>query len=262
LANPISEDLKVMRPTLLAGLLAATARNQNRGAGSIRLFEIGRRYLSSGEHVTASVVLAGDKSQRDWLKGKAQPFGAFDAKAEALALLAAAGAPVDNLQIMGGAGAHYHPGQSGTLRLGPKTILASFGTLHPAIARAFDVAGAVVGCEVYLDAIPAKRGSGFMRPAFSPPALQAVSRDFAFLVPADLASDALLRAVKGADKAFITQARIFDRFTGAGVPGRHVSLALEITLQPTDKSFSEAELKSVSDKIVAAAAKLGATLRG
>lgn len=267
LANPISEDLKVMRPSLLAGLLAATARNQNRGAAAIRLFEIGRRYLADGEHVTVGAVLAGDKTQRHWQSGKAQAFDAYDAKAEALALLAAAGAPVDNVQVMGfdgsGHGSHYHPGQSGTLRLGPKAILASFGALHPATLKAFDLSGAVAACEVYLDAIPAKRGQGgFMRAAFSPPALQAVTRDFAFIVPEDLTSEALLRAVKGADKALITSARLFDKFTGAGVPEGHASLALEVTLQPIEKSLTDADLKAVSDKVIAAATKMGAVLRG
>jgi len=264
LANPISEELKVMRPSLLAGLLSAAARNQNRSASSIRLVEMGRRYLADGEHMTTGVVLAGDKTPRSWQTGKAQPFDAYDAKAEALALLAAAGAPVENLQVMGDAGAHFHPGQSGTLRLGPKTILASFGALHPATLKAFDLTGAVAACEIYLDAIPSKRGpsAGFMRAAFAPPALQAVTRDFAFLVPDALASDVLLRAVKSADKALITGARLFDRFAGAGVAEGMVSLAVEVTLQPSGRSLTEADLKAVSDKIVTAAAKLGAALRG
>ncbi len=267
LANPISEDLKVMRPTLLAGLLAAAARNQNRGATSSRLFEIGRRYLAGGEHRTVGVLLTGERSPRNWQSGKASPFDAFDAKAEALALLTAAGAPIENLQIFGhdgsaDGGAAYHPGQSGTLRLGPKTIVASFGALHPATCRAFDLSGAVVACEAYLDAIPAKRRTGFMRPAFNPPALQPVTRDFAFLLPDSVASDSLLRAVRGADKALITGARLFDRFVGPGVPVGQVSLAVEVTLQPNESSFTDADLKTLSDKIVAAAGKLGATLRG
>jgi len=170
---------------------------------------------------------------------------------------------VDRLQVFGDAGAHYHPGQSGTLRLGPKAILARFGVIHPVTAKAFDVDGAVVGCEVYIDAVPAKRATtGFMRPAFAPPALQPVTRDFAFLVRDDVASDSLLRAVRSADKALISAVRVFDRFMGAGVPEGSVSLALEVTLQPQDKSFTEAELKAVSDRIVTSAAKLGASLRG
>ncbi len=266
LANPISEELKVMRPTLLAGLLAAAARNQNRGADSVRLFEIGRRYLDDGEHLTLGVVLAGNKAPRGWASGKACSFDAYDAKAEALALLAAAGAPVDNLAVFGDAGAQYHPGQSGTLRLGPKAVLASFGALHPACAKAFDLAGAVAACEVYLDAIPGKRGpasgqSSAMRSAFAPPALQSVTRDFAFLVPAVLSGDMVLRAVRSADKSSVVAARLFDRFAGAGVAAGQVSLGVEVTLQPQGKSFTEPELKALCDKIVASAIKIGAALR-
>ncbi len=261
LSNPISEDLKVMRPSLLPGLLSAAQRNADRGADSIRLFEIGRRYLGDAEPLTVGVVLAGERTPRGWQQGKMRTFDAYDAKAEALALLGAAGAPVDNLQVFGDAGAHYHPGQSGTLRLGPKTVLASFGMLHPATAKAFDLTGAVVAAEIYLDAVPAKRGSGFMRPAFAPPVLQVVRRDFAFLVSADVASDALIRAVKGADKAMITGARLFDVFAGAGVPDGQISLAVEVTLQPSDKSFTDEELSAITAKIVAAAVKVGATLR-
>jgi phenylalanyl-tRNA synthetase beta chain len=260
LANPISEDLRVMRPSLLPGLLAATARNLKRGAQTVRLFEIGRRYLADAERPTLGVILAGDRRPRGWQGAKAG-FDAYDAKAEALALLAAAGAPVDNLQVMGEAGDAWHPGQSGTLRLGPKTVLASFGMLHPSVLKAFDLDGAVAGLELYLDAIPPKRASGFMRPAYTPPALQAVRRDFAFLVPTALAADTLVRAVKGADKAAIVSARVFDVFTGAGVEQGHKSVAVEIVLQPTAKSFTDEELKAVADKVVAAAAKQGATLR-
>ena len=262
LANPISEELKVMRPTLLAGLLSAARRNADRGADSIRLFELGRRYLADAERPTVGVVLAGERTPRGWANGKAQAFDAFDAKAEALALLEAAGAPVENLQIFAEAGDHFHPGQSGTLRLGPKAVLASFGILHPSTAKAFDLTGPVAVAEVYLDAVPAKRGSGFMRTHFTPPALQVVRRDFAFLVPAELAGDALVRAIKGSDKANIVAARVFDRFEGAGVPEGQVSLAVEVSLQPVEKSYAETDLKAIADRIVTAAAKVGAVLRG
>ncbi len=258
LANPISEDLKVMRPSLLPGLLSAAARNMKRGADGVRLFEIGRRYLADSERATLGVVLAGERSAKNWASGKATMFDAFDAKAEALALLAAAGAPVDNLQVMGEAGDAWHPGQSGTLRLGPKTVLAAFGMVHPLTARAYDLDGPVAAVELYLDAIPPKRASGFMRPAYTPPALQAVKRDFAFTVPAGLTADALVRAARGADKAAITGARLFDLFERDGVR----SMAVEVTLQPAEKSFTDEELKAVADKVVAAAAKLGAVLRG
>ncbi|MFT4027808.1 MAG: phenylalanine--tRNA ligase subunit beta [Novosphingobium sp.] len=273
LANPISEDMKVMRPSLLPGLLSAVRRNLDRGAAGLRLFEIGRRYLRgeggvSDERLSLAVVLAGEKAPRGHATGKAVGFDAFDAKAEALALLAEAGAPVDNLQVMGEAGAQFHPGQSATLRLGPKTMLARFGMLHPATLKAFDIAAPVAAVELFLDAIPAKRGGakaaggGFTRSAYSPPVLQAVTRDFAFLVPLDLPAGDLVRTVKGADKANIVAARLFDDFRGAGVPEGQKSLAIEVTLQPGEKSYGEAELKEIADKVTAAAAKLGAQLRG
>lgn len=261
-ANPISEDMKVMRPSLLPGLLSAAQRNMDRGAQSVRLFEIGRRYLADAEKLTASVVLAGDKQARGWATGKVAKFDAFDAKAEVLALLSAAGVAVDTLMLMGEAGDHYHPGQSATLRMGPKNILAAFGALHPGTAKAFDLDGPVVAAEIYLDAIPAKKGSGFMRAPFTPPALQAVTRDFAFLVTADLASGDLVRAIKGADKDNIVAVRLFDQFAGQGIADGQKSLAVEVTLQPRDKSFSDSDLKAISDKVIAAATKLGGELRG
>jgi phenylalanyl-tRNA synthetase beta chain len=267
LANPISEDLKAMRPALLPGLLMAAKRNANRGAASSRMFEIGRRYFRSAtglsdEKPTLGIVLAGEKAPRGWQAGKAKPFDAYDAKALALELLEAAGAPTQNLMVMGEAGSQFHPGQSATLRLGPKVVLARFGMVHPATLKAFDVDGPIAAVELFLDAIPAKKGAAFARPGFTPPALQAVTRDFAFLVSATLAAGDLVRAVQGADKAVITGVRVFDVFAGAGVPEGHKSLALEVTLQPGEASFKDAELKALAEKVVAAAAKLGAELRG
>ncbi|HYI49496.1 MAG TPA: phenylalanine--tRNA ligase subunit beta [Allosphingosinicella sp.] len=261
LANPISEEMKAMRPSLLPGLLAAAARNAARGAGSIALFEIGRRYLEEAERPTLGLVLAGGDGPRHW-RGGAGAVDAYDAKAEALAILAAAGAPIGNLQVLAGASAAYHPGQSGRLCLGPKAVLGEFGALHPRIARAFDLSGPVAAAEIFLDAIPPRRAAaGHRRSAFAPPPLQAVTRDFAFLVPAELPADQLLRAVRGADKAAITGASLFDLFTGAGVPEGSKSLAIEVVLQPSEKSFTEDEFKAISERITAAAAKLGATLR-
>ncbi len=265
LDNPISEDMKAMRPSLLPGLLAAAKRNVDRGAAGVRLFEIGRRYLrgengASDERLTLAVLLAGEKQPTGWATGKATAFDAFDAKAEALALLAEAGAPVDKLQTMGEAGSQFHPGQSATLRLGPKTVLARFGALHPKTLEAFDIEGPVVTVELFLDALPAKKG-GFARAAYAPPALQAVTRDFAFLAPADLPAGDLLRAVRGADKANILDARVFDLFAGQGVPEGQKSLAIEVTLQPGEKSYTDEELKAIAERVTAAAGKLGAALR-
>ena len=262
LANPISADLKVMRPSMLPGLIAAAKRNSARGASSIRLFEVGRRYLESSEHPTIGLVLAGEKSARSWQGGAASKFDAFDAKAEVLAILEAAGAPVDKLMDFGEAGNVYHPGQSGTLRLGPKKILAAYGALHPSVTKALGLKGAAVGGEIFLDAIPLKKKSGHMRDAFAPPALQAVTRDFAFIVDADLPAGELVRTVKGADKKLISDARIFDLFEGPSVGEGKKSLAVEVTLQPVDATLAEEDLKALSDKVVASAAKLGAELRG
>jgi phenylalanyl-tRNA synthetase beta chain len=268
LANPISEDMKAMRPSLLPGLLMAAKRNLDRGASSLRLFEVGRRYLrgaggASDERLALGLVLAGEKTARGWATGKAALFDAYDAKAEVVALLAEAGAPVDKLQVMGEAGPQFHPGQSATLRLGPKTILARFGMLHPRLAKQFDVEGAVAVAEIYLDAIPGRKGAAsFARVSYAPPPLQSVTRDFAFLVPAALPAGDLVRMVQGADKANIVSARLFDDFRGQGVPEGSKSLALEVTLQPLEKSYKDEDLKAISEKVTAAAAKLGAVLRG
>ena len=257
LANPISEDMKVMRPSLLRGLIGAARRNLDRGASSTRLFEIGRRYLEEAERPTATLLLAGEKRPRSWQAGKAAPFDAFDAKAEAIALLEAAGAPVANLQLFPDAGSTWHPGRSATLRLGPKTIVAAFGELHPRLAKTIDAPERAVAAEIYLDAIPAPRSSVHARSAYTPPALQPVMRDFAFIVPSDVPADNLIRAIRGADKQAIVAARLFDRFeTSDGL-----SLAVEVTLQPSEKSFTDAELADISKRIVAAAEKLGARLR-
>jgi phenylalanyl-tRNA synthetase beta chain len=257
LANPISEDMKHMRPSLLPGLAAAARRNRDRGADSIQLFEIGRRYLADAERATLAILLAGERTPRNWQGGKAQGFDAYDAKSEVLAILDAVGAPVSNLQLMMNAGEWWHPGRSATLGLGAKNILAAFGALHPRVLKALDLPEGTVAAEIFLDAIPAPRASGRARPAFTPPALQALTRDFAFIVPADLAADSLIRAIRGSDKALIADARIFDRYEGE----QGLSLAVEVVLQPTEATLTDAEIAEVSKKIVAAAEKLGATLR-
>jgi phenylalanyl-tRNA synthetase beta chain len=257
LANPISEEMKVMRPSLLPGLIAASRRNLDRGASSVMLFELGRRYLGDAEHPTLSLLLAGENRPREWQLGKAQTFDALDAKAEVLALLEAAGAPTANLQVFADAGPTWHPGRSAKVGLGPKTVVASFGELHPRLQRALDAPAGAVAAEIYLDAIPVPRSSGHARPAYAPPPLQQVLRDFAFIVPADLPSETLLRAIRGADKAAITAVRLFDRFeTWDGL-----SLAFEVTLQPVDKSFTDEQIGEISKRVVGAAEKLGARLR-
>ena len=162
-----------------------------------------------------------------------------------------------NLQLFPDAGPAWHPGRSGTLRLGPKTILAAFGEIHPRLANELDAPERAVAAEIYLDAIPAPRSSGHARAHYTPPALQPVTRDFAFIVPTDLPAENLVRAIRSSDKQWITEARLFDRFeTPEGL-----SLAVEVTLQPSEKSFTDVELAEISKRVVAAAEKLGARLR-
>lgn len=257
LDNPLSAELAVMRTSLLPGLVAAAERNAARGSQSLRLFQHGRRYLADGEKPTLALLLAGDAAPRDWRFGKARGFDAFDVKAEVLAALAAAGVPVERLQTVPPASAHYHPGRSARLVLG-KAVLAEFGELHPQVLGDLDRA---VAAEIFLEAIPERRAKR-ARPAFTPPALQPVRRDFAFLVPDTVQAEALLRAVKGAEKALITDVQLFDRFQGAGVPEGQLSLAVAVTLQPLEKTLTDADIEAVAKAVVAAAGKLGAVLRG
>jgi phenylalanyl-tRNA synthetase beta chain len=258
LANPISADLAEMRPSLLPGLLAAAARNFDRGQAGVRLFELGQRYRASGEHPTAALLMAGEARARDWRNGAALRFEAFDAKAEALAALAALGVPVERLAVAAPVDGWWHPGRAGRLTLG-KAVLADFGLLHPATVSGFDVKGPVAAVELYLDALPAVKGRKIM--AYAPPALLPLARDFAFLVDAGLPADSLIRAVAGADKALIAGVRLFDRFDGAGVPEGRLSLAVEVTLQPGERTLTEADIEAVSARIIAAVEKLGGALR-
>ena len=260
LDNPISADMAVMRPSLLPGLIAAAGRNKDRGASSIRLFEVGKRYLADAEKPTLALVATGEKQGRHW-QAKASQFDVYDAKAEALAILEAAGAPVDRLQTTADAPAWFHPGRSGSLRLDPRNPIAHFGELHPAVAKALDIKGTVIAVEVYLDVIPQPKSVKRARPKYAPSDLMPVSRDFAFVVKADVEAGKLLQAVRGAEKQAITNVEVFDVFSGPGVEEGHKSIALAVTLQPGATSFTDADLEAISAKIVAAAGKVGATLR-
>jgi phenylalanyl-tRNA synthetase beta chain len=223
----------------------------------VRLFELGRRYLADAERPTLSLLLAGEASPRGWQSGKARPFDPFDVKTAVLALLGETGAPTANLQLAQGAGDAFHPGRSATLRLG-KAELARFGELHPALAKALDLPAGTQAADLYLDALPTARDKGRARPAFTSPALQPVTRDFAFLMPDGLAAGDLVRAIRGADKALIADVRLFDRYQPTS---GELSLAIEVTLQPTERTLTEADLAALSDRVVASAAKLGARLR-
>jgi phenylalanyl-tRNA synthetase beta chain len=259
LLNPIASDLDQMRPTPVASLALAAARNTARGFGDVALYEIGAAYREDGQLAVAAGLRVG-RTAANWA-APARDVDAFDAKGDALAVLEALGVPMAAVQVTADAPGFYHPGRSGVVRQGPKTILAQFGELHPRVRDALDLPGAVVAFELFLDAIaePKRRKRG--QPDL--PAFQPVRRDFAFLLDSAVPADALLRAVRGADKALIAGVALFDRYAGERLPEGKVSLAIEVTLQPRERTLTDAEIEAVSQKIVAAAAKAtGATLRG
>ena len=266
LANPISSELTDLRPSILPALIAAAGRNADRGFPDLGLFEVGPVYAGTApedQALCAGGIRAGLAVPRHWA-GAARDADAFDAKADALAILAECGAPVASIATVAEAPAWYHPGRSGVLRLGPKTTLAAFGEIHPGVLAAMDVAGPMVGFEVMLGSLPEGRAkAGKARPALELSPFQAVTRDFAFVVDAGVEAEALVRAVKGADKALITDAEVFDVYAGEGIEAGKVSLAVAVTLQPREATLTDAEIEAVGAKIIAAAEKaVGAQLRG
>jgi phenylalanyl-tRNA synthetase beta chain len=264
LLNPISADLDVMRPSVLPHLIAAAGRNADRGLGASRLFEVGPAYRSAepdGQEAVAAGVRNGQRHPRHWAQ-PARPVDAFDAKADALAALAAIGAPVDRLQVVRAAPGWYHPGRSAALKLGPKVTLAYFGELHPRVLRALDVDGPVVGFEVYLDALPAPKSKSTTRPRLAASSFQPVRRDFAFVVDADTEAETLLRAARGADP-LIAEVSLFDVYTGEHVGEGQKSLAIEAMLQPVERTLTDEEIEAVAAKLVEAVTKAtGGSLRG
>ncbi len=265
LDNPISAELDVMRPSVLPGLVAAAARNADRGLGDAALFEIGPQYADAtpkGQARVAAGLRAASALPRHWAVA-AREVDALDAKADALAVLEACGAPVENLQTSRDAPHWYHPGRSAVLRLGPNA-LAQFGLLHPRVLDGFGLRGPVAAFEVFLDRIPlprAKDGKLKRPPQLSP--FQAVERDFAFVVEDSVPAETLIRAAKGADKALVTKVDLFDVYTGKGVDAGKKSLAIAVTLQPKDRTLTDPEIEAVAAKIVAAVAKAtGGVLRG
>ncbi|WP_431280806.1 phenylalanine--tRNA ligase subunit beta [Humitalea sp. 24SJ18S-53] len=261
LLNPIASDLDQMRPTPVATLVLAAGRNAARGIPAVALSEVGggwRSPLPDGQLTIAACVRTGE-TPRHW-DAPARALDWLDAKGDALAVLAALGVPAAALSVTADAPGFYHPGRSGVVRQGPKTVLAHFGALHPRVLAALDIAGPVVACEVFLDAIPDPKRRKRGAPDLSD--LQPVRRDFAFLVDATVAADAVLRAARGAERALIAEVALFDRYAGDRLPEGKVSLAIEVTLQPREKTLTEAEIEAVAQKIVAAVAKsTGAVLR-
>ena len=264
LQNPISADLSHMRPGLLPGLLRAAARNQARGFADMALFEVGHAFQGGepGEqHVQIAGILIGRTGPKD-VHGTSRAVDVFDAKADAEAVLAAIGAPA-KVQILRGAEGWWHPGRHGKICLGPKKVMGVFGELHPKILRDMDIKGPAVAFVLYPQEIPEPKNKVTARLALVATDLQAVERDFAFVVDADVEALTLVNAAAGADKALIADVRVFDEFIGGSLGEGKKSLAITVRLQPTDATLKDKDIEAVAANIVAKVTKAtGGVLRG
>jgi phenylalanyl-tRNA synthetase beta chain len=264
LSNPVASDLNQMRPSILANLAKAIQRGFNRGEREMRLFEAGPVYLGDGPKdqrtMIAGLVRAGEP--RHWQHRPA--YDAHSAKADLFAVLGAIGQPAERFQIDSPKQAHFHPGQSASLKLGPKVTIAHFGALHPRALRALNVEGPVYGFELNLNAVPFMK----VRPSKTKPVLEKadllpVRRDFAFVLPEAVPADDVVRAARGADKALISAVRVFDVYRGSGIPVHHKSIALEITWQPQKDTLTDEQIDALSQKVISAVQRAtGGTLRG
>jgi phenylalanyl-tRNA synthetase beta chain len=270
LANPIAADLSDMRPSLIPGLALAAQRNADRGFPDSALFEVGQIFLGDRpeDQKTAATALRRGTAKangggRHW-SGAEGPADAFDAKGDALAVLAAAGAPVDKLQIVAGGPDYLHPGRSGTIRLGPKQVLAHFGELHPAVLEALDIEGPIAVAETILEHVPEPNARPTRtKPKLELSPLQPVERDFAFIVDHKVAAAEVMRAAEGADKTLVAAVDVFDVYEGEGIGVGKKSIAIAVTIQPREKTLTDAEIDAVAAKIVAEVTKrTGAMLRG
>ena len=269
LANPIAAYMSDMRPSLLPGLVAAAQRNADRGFGDVALFEVSGTYEGDTPE-TQRRVAAGvrrgtaklDGSGRHWA-GNAQGVGVFDAKADAIAVLEACGAPVDRLQIETGAPSWYHPGRSGVIKLGPKVVLGHFGEFHPTALEVLDASGPLCGFEVFVDAIPEPKAKPTRtKPKLELSAFQAVKRDFAFVVDKAVEAGTLTRAALAADKKLITGVSVFDVFEGAALGAGKKSIAIEIAIQPVEKTLTDEDFEALAKRVVENVAKqTGGVLR-
>lgn len=263
LTNPIAADLSTMRPTALANLIDAAARNARKGFADAALFEVGPNFRGDQpeDQWTAVTALLAPHTPKHWAKTGGDPL--FELKADLLALLDELGAPT--LQVVQGQNAAWwHPGRSARLQLGPKVVIAEFGELHPRVLKALDAEGPMLAFELSLDAIPEPKKKGVKTKAplaLSP--LMPLTRDFAFVVDAATPAGDLVRPILGTDKALIADARVFDVYQGPGVPDGQKSVAIEVLVQPREKTLTEGEIEGLSSRIVAAAEKaVGAKLRG
>lgn len=274
LSNPIAADMSDMRPSLLPGLLSAAQRNAARGYGDVAIFEVsgtyesdkpeGQRRVAGGvRRGTATIAGAG----RMWSNGKTgggKPADVFDAKADALAVLEACGMPMSNVQIEKGGPDWYHPGRSGTIKMGPKVVLGTFGEFHPKALEALDVNGALCGFEVFVDAIPEpKKKATKTKPVLDLSPFQAVKRDFAFVVDKKVEAGAVLRAASSADRKLIGGVNVFDIFEGASLGEDKKSIAIEVTIQPADRTLTDEDFDGLMKRIIANVEKsTGGVLRG
>ena len=260
LANPIASDLDQMRPTPLTGLAQAAAANAARGWPDVALSEVaaGYRGTAPGGQVAMACALRAGATPPSWA-APSRPVEALDAKADAQAVLEALGVPMAGVTVTTDAPAHYHPGRSGSFRQGPKTVLAHFGELHPRLRETLGLPMAVAS-EVFLGALPEPKRRKKTSPEL--PAFQPVRRDLAFLVDAATPAESLLRAARGAERALVTEVTLFDRYAGDRLPEGKVSLAIQLTLQPRERTLTDPEIEAVVAKVVAAIAKAtGAVLR-
>jgi phenylalanyl-tRNA synthetase beta chain len=273
LANPIAADLSDMRPSLIPGLVAAAQKNADRGFPDVALFEVGQIFRGDQpeDQVTAASGIRRSLAKasgigRHWQNGGQKNDGqvdAFDAKADALAVLSAAGASMQAVQVVAGGPAWLHPGRSGTLQIGPQNVLGHFGELHPRILEALDAEGPLVGFEVILDAIPAPKARATrVKPVLELSPFQPVTRDFAFLVARTVKAGDLVRAAQNVDRKLITGVAVFDVYEGQGIDPDKKSIAIAVTIQPREKTMTDPEIEAMAAKIVAEVSKrTGGTLR-
>jgi len=262
LANPIASDLDEMRPSLVPNLLSAVKRNQDHGVADVQLFEVGPEFYSDkpGEQrLVACGVRAGNWTPKHWLE-PARTVDVFDAKADALAALAAVEAP-QNTQIMRQAPKWYHPGRSGSIQLG-KNVLAVFGEIHPAILKAFDIKTAVCAFELYMDAVPAGKSKSKLQKELKETALMPLTRDFAFVMDKSVDASKVVGTILNVNKALITDVSVFDVYEGEHLEAGKKSLAVQVTIQPQEKTLTDAEIEALSAQIINFVAKnTGAVLR-
>jgi phenylalanyl-tRNA synthetase beta chain len=268
LINPISADLDVMRPAILPNLLTAAAWNQARGQGDFALFEIGPAYAGTNPETQAKLAAGlrvGATGPRHWAD-ETRAVDVFDVKADALAALAVCGVSGDVLGVTDDAPSWYHPGRSGSLSLGPKTVLAHFGEIHPGILSRLDVKGSAAGFELFLNDVPESMKKGAKtKKLLDPSPFQPLVRDFAFVVGEEVTAAALVEAVESAhkDAELIVDVDVFDLYTGKGMAEGEKSLAVAVTLQPREKTLTDEEIEAVGEKIAAAVTKAtGGRLRG